>query len=101
MDRESKIKYLEFIGILDDSETRNHNVGNSNYSNHVIQPWSIWMDYSDLTPWDHDIIKRILRQKQEKGLSLGESRILDYQKIIHICEERIRQLNHFITSQNV
>ena len=53
---------------------------------HVIQPWSIWIDWN-LNPWDADIVKRVLRTKQ------GESRLLDYEKIIHICEERIRQIN--------
>jgi len=65
--------------------TRNKNVGNSNYAEHQIQPWDIWMDW-DLNPWDADIIKRTLRTKE------GESRIMDYQKIIHVCEERIRQI---------
>jgi hypothetical protein len=78
---------LKYLGIIHDEEdTRSFNVGNSDYSKHTIQPWSIWLDYPDLTSWDHDIIKRILRSKQ------GELRELDYQKIIHICSERLRQL---------
>ena len=68
------------------SEVRNKNVGNSNYAEHKIQPWDIWLDWG-LNPWDADIIKRTLRTKE------GESRIMDYQKIIHVCEERIRQLS--------
>jgi len=51
----------------------------------------LWQDYN-LNPWDADIIKRVLRTKKEPGLSDAESRMLDYQKIIHICKERIRQL---------
>jgi hypothetical protein len=78
-------KLIEY-GVLSNSKVRNHNVGESNYAEHIIQPWSIWMDYPELTPWDHDIIKRILRTKTT------DSRTKDYQKIIHICEERIRQL---------
>ena len=66
-------------------DIRSYNVGNSNYSKHKIQPWDIWLDYN-LNPWDADIIKRVLRIKQ------GDSRKLDYEKIIHICKERIRQL---------
>lgn len=79
---------LKFLGIIinEDDNTRNHNIGASNYSKHTIQPWSIWLDYPELTSWDHDIIKRVLRTKK------GESRMLDYEKIIHICEERLRQL---------
>lgn len=76
---------LLYLGIIPD-ETRNYNIGNSDYSKHTIQPWSIWLDYN-LNPFDADIIKRVLRTKE------GESRILDYKKIIHICEERLRQLN--------
>ena len=82
-----RLKYLGIINIENGSEVRSHNIGTSNYSKHTIQPWSIWLDYPELTSWDHDIIKRILRTKK------GESRILDYSKIIHICEERLRQIN--------
>jgi len=64
---------------------REKNVGNSNYAEHKIQPWDIWLDW-ELNPWDADIIKRTLRTKE------GESRIMDYQKIMHVCEERIRQI---------
>jgi hypothetical protein len=82
-----KLKYLGIIhNEVDGIDVRSHNVGASNYSKHVIQPWSIWLDYPELTSWDHDIIKRVLRTKK------GDARRLDYRKIIHICEERIRQL---------
>lgn len=67
------------------SETRNYNVGKSDYAKHTIQPWDIWLEYN-LNPWDADIVKRVLRTKE------GEERSLDYEKIIHICKERIRQL---------
>jgi len=72
------------LGIIP-STTRSYNVGSSDYSTHTIQPWSIWLDYQ-LNPWDADIIKRILRTKST------DSRALDYEKVIHICQERIRQL---------
>ena len=62
------------------------NIGNSNYADFKIQPWHIWLEYN-LNPWDADVIKRILRTKE------GDSRKLDYEKIIHICEERIRQID--------
>lgn len=68
------------------SETRNYNVGKSDYAKHKIQPWDIWKEYN-LNPWDADIIKRVLRTKE------GEPRRLDYEKIIHICQERIRQID--------
>jgi len=76
---------LRRLGILDTS-VRAYNRGTSDYSHHIIQPWTIWQDYN-LNPWDADIVKRILRTKQ------GDSRRLDYEKIIHICEERIRQID--------
>ena len=73
-------------------DVRSYNVGKSDYAKHKIQPWDIWKEYK-LDPWDADIIKRVLRTKMEPGLSKAESRILDYNKIIHICKEKIRQLN--------
>lgn len=66
---------------------RTHNIGKSNYSSYKIQPWDIWKEYS-LNPWDADIIKRVLRTKS------GESRITEYEKIIHVCQERISQLEN-------
>lgn len=68
------------------SNVRDYNVGKSDYSKHKIQPWDIWLEY-DLNPWDADIVKRVLRTKE------GEDRKLDYEKIIHVCQERIRQLD--------
>lgn len=88
------IEKLIHLGVLKtkDSSCRDYNVGMSNYSKHIIQPWTIWQEYG-LNPWDADIIKRVLRTKQERGLSEEGQRVQDYQKIIHICEERIRQLS--------
>ena len=42
--------------------------------------------------WDADIQKRLLRTKAEPGMTMEESRKLDYQKIIHVCQERINIL---------
>jgi len=63
---------------------RNYNVGKSDYSKRTIQPWDIWYEYK-LNPWDADIIKRVLSDKGERRL--------DYEKIKHICDERIRQID--------
>ena len=82
---------LDFLGMLP-NEVRSSNVGKSDYSKHFIQPWAVWLD-ANLNPWDADIVKRVLRTKE------GESRKLDYKKIIHICEERIRQLD-FLAKKN-
>ena len=81
---------LNKLGMIP-NETRKTNIGNSNYAKHLIQPWSIWIDYN-LNAWDADIVKRVLRTKSEPGISEKEARIMDYNKIIHICKERIRQL---------
>lgn len=77
------------------SSVRNHNVGSSDYSKHKIQPWDIWIEYK-LNPFDADIVKRILRQKEENGMTKQQARRLDYEKIIHICQERIRQIDEGI-----
>lgn len=85
----SLYKELKYLGIIKDhteEDVRSFNVGNSDYSKHLIQPWTIWLNYPNLTSWDHDIIKRVLRTKK------GESRESDYEKIIHDCKERLRQL---------
>ena len=82
---EDTYQALRRLGILVTS-VRAYNRGTSDYSRHIIQPWTIWQDYN-LNPWDADIVKRILRTKE------GDSRRLDYEKIIHICEERIRQID--------
>jgi len=76
---------LQRLGIIP-NEVRSMNVGASDYSQHIIQPWAIWQDY-DLNPWDADIVKRVLRHKAT------DTRRMDYEKIIHICRERIRQLD--------
>ena len=62
------------------------NVGKSDYSKHKIQPWMIWNEYK-LDPYRADIVKRILRTKE------GDDEKLDYLKIIHICEEILRQID--------
>ena len=82
---------LNRLGLIP-NDVRSGHVGKSNYSDKVIQPWSIWLDYN-LNGWDADIIKRVLRTKEEDGMSETEARIMDYQKIKHICDERIRQLS--------
>ena len=72
------------LGILKTTESniRTYNVGSSDYSKHIIQPWSVWLEYK-LNPWDADIVKRILRTKET------DSRKLDYEKIIITKTEEI------------
>lgn len=72
-----------------------YNVGNSDYSKRKIQPWDIWEEYK-LNPWDADIVKRVLRTKEEPGMTPQEARIMDYEKIIHICKKRIDQIERGI-----
>lgn len=77
------------MGILRTTEEscQDYHIGKSDYSEHLIQPWHIWLEYN-LNAWDADIIKRTLRTKE------GTPREEDYQKIIHVCQERIRQLRN-------
>lgn len=69
------------------------NVGQSNYAQKALQPWDIWTEYG-LNPWDADIVKRILRTKTEEGMAPKDSRILDYEKIKHICDKRIEDISN-------
>lgn len=71
---------------------QSYNVGKSDYSKHVIQPWDIWKEYN-LNPWDADIVKRVLRTKE------GEPRTVDYEKIIHICKYRIAELSKEVSKE--
>lgn len=81
-----KQEYDEQFASLTGNDIRSYNVGNSNYSKHKIQVWDIWIEYK-LNPFDADIVKRVLRKKK------GDPRRMDYEKIIHICQERIRQID--------
>lgn len=83
---EASVKSLEQTSEAKLEDVRSYNVGQSDYSKHKIQPWDIWLEYK-LNPWDADIVKRILRTKET------DSRKLDYEKIIHIAKERIRQID--------
>ena len=67
---------LNRLGLIP-NDVRSGHIGKSDYSKHIIQPWSIWIDY-ELNPWDADIVKRILRTKEEPGMSAVEARIMDY-----------------------
>lgn len=82
---DSTYNKLEQLGLINSDNVRSNNIGTSDYFLHTIQPWSIWIDWN-LNPFDADIIKRVLRTKK------GTSRKEDYLKIIHVCEERIRQI---------
>lgn len=78
------------------NEHRNINIGTSDYATKSIQPWDIWKEYK-LNPWDADIVKRVLRTKSIEGKSKDEMRAEDYEKIIHVCQER---LSHFTYDEN-
>ena len=73
-------------------DVRSYNVGASNYSKHKYQSWDFWIKFKIVNPFDADIIKRILRKKAT------DTRLLEYEKIKHICMERIRQ---FENNENV
>lgn len=63
---------------------RDHNIGESDYSKHKVQVWDIILEY-DLNFFDGCIQKYLLRTKN--------NRRQDYEKIIHIAQERIRQID--------
>lgn len=65
---------------------REYNIGKSDYAKKELQPWDVWLAWK-LDPWDGDIVKRIYRHKE------GTPRKEDYEKIIHVCLEKIRQIN--------
>lgn len=90
---------LDYLGLIPNN-VRKGNVGKSDYSKRTIQPWSIWLDYQ-LNPWDADIVKRVLRTKDEAGMTPEEARIMDYQKIKHICDERIRQIEFEVKAEDI
>ena len=74
------------------NDVRSYNIGSSEYSHgHKWQVWDIWIALGKYAnPFDCDILKRILRIKKSDG------RLLDYQKCVHICKERIRQFDENI-----
>ena len=76
--------------VLGVSDVRSFNIGNSDYAEHKIQPWDVWIAYR-LNPFHADMVKRLLRTKAEGGMSPLEARRLDYEKIKHIAMECKRQ----------
>lgn len=80
------------VGKSEAEDIRAYNVGASDYAQHKIQPWDIYLEYN-LNPWDADIVKRVLRTKKT------DTRIMDYEKIIHTCKERIRQLSKEVSEE--
>ena len=82
--------------VLGVSDVRSFNIGNSDYAEHKIQPWDVWIAYR-LNPFHADMVKRLLRTKAEEGMSPLEARRLDYEKIKHIAMECKRQNAEGIT----
>ena len=77
-------KELKRIGVIP-NKVNAKNVGKSDYSKNLIQPWVVFNSYKNLNYQECDLIKRILRTKK------GESRLLDLEKSKHILDELIRQ----------
>lgn len=78
------LTYEEFKST--NKNVRSYNVGSSDYAKHKIQPWDVWLDHL-LNPWEADIVKRVIRRKK------GQNRREDFEKIIHIAQELIRQID--------
>ena len=75
---------FNYLGLIP-NDVRSGNIGESDYSEHTIQPWSIMIEYQDkLNYLELDIVKRILRNKD------SDSRLMDYEKCQHILSELIR-----------
>ncbi len=75
---------LNYLGLIPSTE-RSHNVGESDYSKQLIQPWTIMLAYKDSHNYlELDIIKRMLRNKS------SDTRLTDLQKCQHILDELIR-----------
>ena len=93
-EREDKEAIAALTAKIEHGIIRSHNVGNSNYAEMPVgyQPWDLWKIYH-MNPWDADILKRLLRTKEELGITSQEARKMDYEKIIHICQERINQID--------
>lgn len=71
---------------LTKEKVMSNSVGSSQYHKKKFQPWDIWEEYN-LDPWDADIVKRVLRDKN--GI---EGRKEDYEKIIHLCQYQLARI---------
>lgn len=77
---------LRYLGIIDESGVRGRNFGASDYNEHTITVWSIWLDYPKLSTFKKMMIKYLLREKDT------DPEELDIKKVIHYGEERLRQI---------
>lgn len=80
---------LLLIGVIDSTgnipENRQINIGTSDYSDFLIQPWSYIQDHN-MDYLHGDIVKRITRNKPGTEKE-------DLLKIKHICDEIIRRID--------
>ena len=79
------------LGILDTS-VRSYNRGASDYSRHIIQPWTIWQEYN-LNPWDADIVKRIC---EEAFMYYFGEHMLNMNEIERLKNKQQQMVNKFI-----
>ena len=63
-----------------DYEASKRNVGNSDYSKRILQPWDI-IDAYQLNFYEGNILKYLLRSKDD--------RVEDLEKLIHYAEKEI------------
>lgn len=77
---------LEYLGIIDETGVRGRNFGASDYNEHVITVWSIWLDYPNLSEFKKMMIKYLLREKDT------DPEELDLNKVKHYAEEILRQI---------
>lgn len=69
---------MDTVDCKKDVGTKEYNVGKSDYSKHLLQPWDLWRHMDN--PWLCDIVKRLLRTKEDTP------KMEDYQKIKHILQ---------------
>lgn len=68
------------------ADIQSYNIGESNYAKHDVQPWDVWLSHPELNAWECDIVKRILRTKGATAAQKKANKVLDLQKIKHICD---------------
>lgn len=81
-DEKSKLEYIRKITNLDPvllGDLKRLGIMDHKNEGHLIPIWSIWQDYK-LNPWDAEIVMNLLNSSTP-----------NYEEIIRLCNERIRQ----------
>ncbi len=68
---------------IEEINPMSYNIGESNYSEHLLQPWDI-IDAYQLNYYEGNIIKYLLRTK--------DNRVEDLSKLIHYAQKEIANI---------